>query len=126
MISANLRKNLKDKNPARRRKALFALRSNSIEIFKKVIVSDSSPVIRHEAAFLLGRSKNKEAVDILIQAIKTDTSDLVRHEAIEALGDSGINNTKVKVLLQSLMKDKNPFIRDTARIALLTLELFRK
>ena len=123
MISENLKRNLKDKNPALRRKALYALHSSSFKILKRFILHDSSPVIRHEAAFLLGKSKHKKAVDILIQAIETDKSDLVRHEAIEALGDLGIHNTKVEILLESLKKNKNPFIKDTVKIALLTLDI---
>ena len=115
-------KGLKNKNPALRRKALFSLGQRSFKKLAEVLVKDPSPVIRHEAAFLLGEGKDKRALPVLLQAIKNDASDLVRHEAIEALGDLGVMTKEVKLLLLSLKKDKNPFIRDTARIALLTME----
>ena len=114
---------LQEKNPALRRQKLFSLGRNSLKEFKLSLANDPSPVIRHEAAFLLGESKNKKVVSILMQAIKDDESDLVRHEAIEALGDLKVKTRQVENLLRSLLKDKNPFIRDTADIALLTLEL---
>jgi len=114
--------------PEIRRKAILAIKEKAspraFEILCKILRKDISPVIRHEAAFILATYKNKKAVAALLQAIKNDASDLVRHEAIEALGDSGMKTKKIRVntLLDDLQKDKNPFIRDTAAIALATLK----
>ncbi|TSC64672.1 MAG: Heat repeat-containing PBS lyase [Parcubacteria group bacterium Gr01-1014_106] len=113
------------KNPALRRQTIFALsRENSQESFAllcAILKKDASPVIRHEAVFLLGTSRNRKAVPKLISAILRDPSDLVRHEAIEALGDLHVKTKRIKDLLLTLQKDKNPFIKDTAEVALATL-----
>jgi len=53
----------------------------------------------------------------------TDKSDIVRHESIEALGDLGIKSREITDLLKDLCNDNNPFIKDTAEIALATLKL---
>ena len=107
---------------AMRRKKLYALPKKSKKTLHRLVAvlkDDVSPVIRHEAAFLLGATKNKDAVPYLIYAIRHDKSDLVRHEATEALGDLGLKTKQVRRLLHDLLtKDKNPFIRDTADIAL--------
>jgi deoxyhypusine monooxygenase len=88
----------------------------------EVLKNDSSPVIRHEVAFILGTVKTPQSVALLMEAIEDDPSDLVRHEAIEALGDIGIWNKNVLVLLKKSTKDKNSFIKDTAKIALATIK----
>ena len=86
-------------------------------------MSDTSEVIRHEAAFLLGATRDKRAVNALIKSVKRDPSNLVRHEAIEALGDLKIKSADVTNLLKQLTKSKVSFIRDTAVVALRTLEI---
>ena len=114
---------MRSKNPAVRRKALLVFGRKSFPVLKKFLMEDSSEVIRHEAAFLLGASKNKKAPKILINAIVNDKSNLVRHEAIEALGDIGFKDKQVLSLLSALVRDKERFIVDTAKIALKTLEI---
>lgn len=123
-LCISMNKELAHINPAVRRKAIFSIKpENSFEILRKVILNDPSPVIRHEVAFILSKLKEKRAVDLLVKIVETDPSDLVRHEAIESLGDLEIINEKVTNLLKSLLHDKNPFIRDTAEVALNTLSL---
>lgn len=56
---------------------------------EKVLLRDSSKVIRHEAAFSLGCIGDEYTPSILRQAISTDDSVLVRHEAIMALSEVG-------------------------------------
>ena len=79
--------------------------------------------MRHEAAFLIGASRNKKAASVLFETIANDSSELVQHEAIEALGDLGLKTKAIKNLLRTLCKAPNPFIKDTAKIALKTLDL---
>ncbi len=116
-----------EKNSALRRKLVLNLprekTSKCFALFKKIIKTDPSPVIRHEVAFILGSMKDSRSAEILIDIVKNDDSDLVRHEAIEALGDNCIVNKKVVGLLKKLDKNQNPFIRDTAEIASQTLTL---
>lgn len=112
--------------PARRRKEVLALgkekTGESFRLICEVLKKDPSPVIRHEAAFLLGATRNRAAIRFLVGSILKDKSDIVRHESIEALGDLGLKSKEVSRLLKSLCRDKNPFIKDTAEIALATLE----
>lgn len=89
----------------------------------QILKKDSSPVIRHEVAFILGTVKTPRSLALLVEAIKNDQSDLVRHEAIEAIGDLGIRSKKVQSFLKKLTEDKNFFIKNTAQIALATLKI---
>ena len=116
-------KYIQEKDPARRRKLIFKKYSSahSLVLFCEILKNDPSPVLRHEAAFLLGVSMNKKALPVLLDACIKDSSALVRHEALEAIGDLGIRNEKVKKILKQLCTNKNPFIKDTAEIALSTL-----
>ena len=118
---------MKKHSAAVRRQKILALRKEPFKrSFKKIcsaLRADPSPVVRHEAAFVLGESKRPEAIAPLIYAIMYDHSDLVRHEAIEMLGDLGFKDKKVEDFLKKLTRDKNPFIKDTAEIALATLNL---
>jgi HEAT repeat protein len=116
-----------EKNPAIRRRLVLTTTSkklvDSLELLSEIIKNDPSPVIRHEAAFVLGTIKSSKSLEILMSVAMSDSSDLVKHEAIEAIGDLGIQNKKVKDFLKKFVKDKNPFIKDTAEIALETLKL---
>ena len=71
----------------------------------------------------MGMRQDTKAISSLIRAAQSDPSDLVRHEAIEAMGDLRIDDVGVITFLKSLTKDKNPFIKDTAKIALATIAL---
>ena len=120
------RTSLSDTNPAIRRKTVFTFQKNPEKYFDLLCMTakgDSSPVIRHEAIFLLGTIKDKKVVRLLLWTIAHDVSDLVRHEAIEMLGDCGFKTRSVIEALKKPQQDRNPFIRDTADIALATLEL---
>lgn len=120
-------KELKSENPAIRRLALLKIKRQNIKscfkILCNILSKDPSLVIRHEAAFILGSSKDKRALSPLVKAIRNDSSNLVRHEAIESLGDLGIRSKRIIELLEQLLKDKNVFIRDTAKIALATINM---
>ena len=116
-------KEFKKLNIVARRKKIFAFKKNaeSFKLLCKILKTDPSPVIRHEAAFVLGNFKEKRVLPHLFHSIKKDKSDLVRHEAIEALADVGIQTKSVQSLLKKLLKDKNPFIKDTAQMVWETL-----
>ena len=114
-------------NPAIRRKNILAFYGNktsdAFDYICETLKNDPSCVIRHEASFILGSTKNKKAVKFLIDSITNDESDLVRHESIESLGDLGFKTKNILSLLKKLSFDENSIIRDTATIALKTLEL---
>src|SRR5918993_1033151 len=56
------------------------------EVLIKVLKEDPNPVIRHEAAFVLGRISCRSEVGVktisaLCESARTDASTIVRHEA---------------------------------------------
>src|SRR2546426_12435658 len=55
----------------------------------KVLREDASPLVRREAAFVLGQLGFKSAVPALMEAMERDDSVLVRHESAVALGSIG-------------------------------------
>lgn len=59
------------------------------KLLMEVLISDPSPLVRHEAAFALGYIGNQDVVPSLKQAVLRDDSFLVRHEAAMALADVG-------------------------------------
>lgn len=82
----------------------------------QVLVSDPSPVIRHEAAFVLATTHSRKAAIMLRNAIVQDPSPLVQHEAIEALGD--LLGHKAAPFLARLRNSRDPIIRDTVSVML--------
>lgn len=90
---------------------------NAAALFARCLRSDSSPFLRHTAAFMLEEVGGASAWDDLARAALEDASPLVRHEAIETLGflppsPSGLS------LLERLVRDDDPTVALTARVAL--------
>ncbi len=56
-----------------------------LQDLKDILLYHPNPIIRHEAAFIIGELKLPIA-HLLIPAVKYDRSIVVKHEAIEALG----------------------------------------
>jgi len=62
----------------------------AIAALGKTLLTDPSPLVRHECAFSLGETAAlKEAGPCLMEAAETDTSIFVVHEALMALGTLG-------------------------------------
>src|SRR3989442_1021417 len=59
------------------------------QFLKNVIIGDSSPLVRHEAAFALGLICDETCSPVLRHALANDKSMLVRHEAAMALAECG-------------------------------------
>ncbi len=94
-----------------------------LEIFLvKVLRNDSDPIVRHEAAFVLGRLKasgwisGEIAVSSLCAAACDDLSRVVRHEATEAL--PSFEGEEVDRTLLQLLQNDDRDIRATAAISL--------
>jgi len=79
------------------------------------LLSDSCPIVRHEAAFFLTSFRDAAAMNSLAIAARTDAEELVRHEAAEALGELGLPD--VGQLLGETSTDASALVRTTARIA---------
>lgn len=93
------------------------------EILCKILKEDRDPVVRHEAAFVLGHlhSRGKlagvRAVPALCEASYRDPSVLVRHEAVESLGWFDDDPRALQVF-RDLLNDPHPDIVATARLGL--------
>lgn len=105
-----------------------ALESGAVELrLVGFLMKDTSAIVRHEAAFCLGRlhrtCKPLEAksVEALCHAAQTDMSVVVRHEAAETLGY--IHCLRVRKALKFLLDDPVADVVETARISLARHEL---
>jgi len=92
-----------------------------VRCLTRVLGGDECPVVRHEAAFCLGRLGGAKATRALTKAMLHDPDPLVRHEAAEALGDMA--NEKTRQALSQAESDQCEVVRRTAVLALQELEL---
>ncbi|MHA1504117.1 MAG: HEAT repeat domain-containing protein [Candidatus Heimdallarchaeota archaeon] len=105
-----------------RREAARALKEignrRAIEPLVDVLMDDSYPEVRAEAAYDLGYFEGAKAfADSLIQALSTDGHYLVRQNAAFALGKLG-SRKSVRPLLKVLQEEENYNVRENAAWAL--------
>ncbi|MEX0933031.1 MAG: HEAT repeat domain-containing protein [Candidatus Pacearchaeota archaeon] len=94
-----------------------AIKEESLRNLGKALLTDESPIVRHEFAFSLGEiAKPKIAIPYLKEAIEKDKNIFVRHEAILALATLG--DKSVKPLIEKFLKSNEPEIVESAEIAL--------
>jgi HEAT repeat protein len=92
------------------------------KLLVNVLRADGNPVVRHEAAFVLGKLyelrdiKGEITLSQLCNSSLSDSSVVVRHEAAEVLGV--FNAGKAIATLQILVDDPNHDISATAQISL--------
>ena len=101
--------------------AAFQLENNAddvaVDALGKALLTDSSPIVRHERAFSLGETGHPDkAAPYLMQAIQTDKSIFVVHEALLALAILG--DAKFIPFIKKYLKDPRPDIAESAEIAL--------
>ena len=91
-----------------------------------VLRTDLDPIVRHEAAFSLGKLMQRNAIpgrcasrQLCVSAVE-DKSVIVRHEAIEALWC--FKDLTVQTTVKTLLDDRHPDIRATAKITLERLQ----
>ena len=89
----------------------------AIDALGKALLTDPSPIVRHECAFSLGETGHPDkAAPYLINAIETDKNIFVVHEALLALATLG--DSKHIPFIQTYLKDPRPEISESAEIAL--------
>lgn len=94
-----------------------AVEDESIRKLGKGLLTDPSPIVRHEFAFSLGETAHKKiAIPYLMKAVEEDENIFVRHEALLALSTLGDNS--VKSFIERFLDDKDAEIRESAEIAL--------
>lgn len=87
----------------------------------RFLALSTNPIVRHEAAFVLGRLAAKGLAEVseceraLRIAISTDVAPIVRHEAIEAL--ALLPWEHCEIALCEALNDKDPIVRQTAQLA---------
>lgn len=93
----------------------------STHILGRGLLSDPSPIVRHEFAFSLGETANpKIAVPYLKEAVEKDKNIFVRHEAILALGTLG--KKEFVPFIKKYLDDPEPEMAESAEIALQRIE----
>ncbi|HLC72617.1 MAG TPA: HEAT repeat domain-containing protein [Candidatus Nanoarchaeia archaeon] len=105
--------------------AAFQLENNAddaaVDALGKALLTDPSPIVRHECAFSLGETGYPDkASSYLLQAIQTDKNIFVVHEALLALATLG--DAKFIPFIKQYLKDPRPEIAESAEIALERLQ----
>ena len=80
------------------------------------LINDTSPLIRHEAAFGLGKLGKKPDIEILIEAMLKDPHEMVRHEAAITLAEIG-GEECIPALKQASLDNSAP-VASSARFAI--------
>lgn len=93
----------------------------SIKALAKSMMTDPSPIVRHEAAFSLGETAHpRVAGPYLMEAVEKDPNIFVRHEAILALGTLG--KKEFIPFIKRFLNDPEPEMAESAEIALQRIE----
>jgi len=104
----------------KRYRAMFALRERGSSEAVEALVAglgDSSALMRHEIAFVLGQMQHPSAVEALTKKLHTEGEHpMVRHEAAEALG--AIATEEALPTLKEFSKDKETVVRESCFVAL--------
>lgn len=105
---------------AKRLRALFTLKSLggelAIQAIEKAFQDESSALLKHELAYVLGQMKDERAVPVLINVLDDQQEDpMVRHEAAEALG--AISDKIALPILQKYLNDPEDCVRETCELA---------
>jgi len=80
-------------------------------------LNDSSALVRHEIAYILGQMQDQHAVKALSKSLATAAEHpMVRHEAAEALGAIGSPDTVL--LMRQFAKDSERVVKESCIIAL--------
>ena len=89
----------------------------AVDALGKALLTDPSPIVRHECAFSLGETGHPDkAGPYLMKAIAIDKSIFVVHEALLALATLG--DAKYIPFIRQYLKDPRPEISESAEIAL--------
>ncbi len=105
--------------------AVFQLENHAddaaVDALGKALLTDHSPIVRHECAFSLGETGHPDkAAPYLMKAITTDKSIFVVHEALLALATLG--DKQYIPFIRKYVQDPRPEISESAEIALERLQ----
>lgn len=98
-----------------------ALNDKNVLALCRGLMTDPSPIVRHEFAFSLGETGRPDLVSkYLMKSVEEDGSVFVRHEAILALATLG--KEEFIPFVEKFLDDKNLEMRESAEIALMRLK----
>ena len=107
-----------------RYRAMFSLRNRGgedavLQLCRGLSLDDSSALLRHEVAYVLGQLQHPASVPALEESLrKLDEHQMVRHESAEALGAIEGSWEKVEAILGEFTKDENQVVRESCLVAL--------
>lgn len=100
-----------------------------IQLLLQIAQTDSSPCVKHEAAFNIGQifakhnackeleNISKEIAHAFCQIVEIDESLVMKHETLESIGDAGFDTLEVRELLYKYSQNDNYDIANTAQIS---------
>lgn len=98
-----------------------AVEDESIETLCKALMTEPSPIVRHEIAFSLGETAHPRlAAKYLMKAVEEDKNVFVRHEAILALATLG--KREFIPFVKRFLNEPEVEMAESAEIALQRLE----
>ena len=84
-----------------------------------VVLDESSALLRHEVAYVLGQIQHPDSVKYLETSLKRHNEHrMVRHESAEALGAIEERWGECKAILEQFLNDQCPVVRESCVVAL--------
>jgi len=114
----------KDRPIFERYRAMFSLRNRGGELAvqqlcKALTTDDSSALLRHEVAYVLGQMQHPSSVEALAESLRRrGEHEMVRHESAEALGAIDGRWDDVEKILVEFMEDDCVVVRESCAVAL--------
>ena len=85
----------------------------------RIVTDESSALLRHEVAYVLGQIQHKDAVEYLEISLKRQNEHrMVRHESAEALGAIEERWGECEAILEQFINDEDDVVRDSCVVAL--------
>ncbi len=84
-----------------------------------IVTDESSALLRHEVAYVLGQMQHPHAVEYLACSLnRTNEHRMVRHESAEALGAIEERWGECESILQKFLDDEDDVVRESCVVAL--------
>jgi deoxyhypusine monooxygenase len=111
-----------------RYRAMFSLRNRGgenavLELCRALVEDKSSPLLRHEVAFVLGQMQHPCSIDALETSLaRVEEHVMVRHESAEALGAIDVSSSeewnRIESILKHYQQDSKPEVAESCIVAL--------
>jgi len=114
-------------NLVERYRAMFSLRNRGgeeavLQLCRALVEDSSSPLLRHEVAFVLGQLQHPSSIAALEESLsRLDEHTMVRHESAEALGaieGSSDDWMRIEQILTKYKQDQDQAVAESCIVAL--------